>query len=122
MLPFTSSGSSRAFSNSKKKRDTTLHSGKDFAVSPVPFDTIIPEGILLLSESASLLAPLAFLRMGITHYHAPTLNAGYVRTFLPSHGFRMSGDCLTQAIFISTSKQIDNIYIYIEFKYLLAIA
>jgi len=49
-------------------QDTALHSGKDLAVSPSPFDEIIPKGNPSLSASASLLAPLGLLRTGVTRY------------------------------------------------------
>lgn len=61
---------------------TTLHPGKDFAVSLLSSNRIIPEGTLSLSALASLLAPLYLHTMGVTHYLAPTLDVGNVRTFL----------------------------------------
>lgn len=49
---------------------TALHRGKDFAVSLLRCRKIIPEGILLLSESASLFAPLISRCAGVTRYPA----------------------------------------------------
>lgn len=50
------------------KMDTALHVGKDFAVSLLPSDRIIPEGTLSLSALASLLAPLCLRTAGVTRY------------------------------------------------------
>lgn len=78
--------------------NTALHRSKDFAVSLLRLRKIIPEGILPLSESASLFAPLASRRAGVTRYPAPCdFSQGCVRTFLPY--FRKS-DCLAQAAIV----------------------
>lgn len=55
---------------------TTLHSGKNFAVSPLPSDRIIPKGTLRLSPRASLLASLVLPQAGVTRYLAPTIKWG----------------------------------------------
>lgn len=52
-------------------RNTTLHLGKDLAVSPACYHAINPEGFLLLSDKTSLLAPRGLLQTGITRYLAP---------------------------------------------------
>src|SRR3990167_2914090 len=71
MLPFTSSDS--FVSSNWSPTNTVLHRSKNFAVAPVRFRTIIPEGILPLSESASLFASLASRRTGVTRYPAARL-------------------------------------------------
>lgn len=55
---------------------TTLHPGKDFAVSFLPFDRTHPEGCLHLSAPTFLLAPLCLRTMGVTHYLAPAFDRG----------------------------------------------
>jgi hypothetical protein len=68
--------------------DTALHWGKDFAVSSLqsPEELICDLSILgapYLSSGASLLAPLASRRTGVTRYlSAPTVVGASVRTFL----------------------------------------
>lgn len=52
-------------------RDTALHLGKDFAVSPICFHMITPKGARRLSTLTSLLAPRESLRTGVTRYLAP---------------------------------------------------
>lgn len=66
LLPIISSGSSRSFSNSKKKQDTTLHAGRNFAVALRAF----PRKLLLcgahrLSALASLFASLGLPRRAL---------------------------------------------------------
>lgn len=72
MLPFGSS-------DSPVKTGTALHLGKDFAVSLCNFLQIIPRGDPILSELASLLAPLELLQTGVTRY--PAANKGKCSDF-----------------------------------------
>lgn len=64
----------------QKPSGTTLHRGKDLAVSLLPSDRILPEGSRGLSALASLLAPLKSLWTGVTRYLLPFLGVD-VRTF-----------------------------------------
>ena len=61
---------------------TVLHSSKDLAVSPLVFpQELTPKGARFFQIKASLLAPRASLRTGVTRYLAP-ICIGNVRTFL----------------------------------------
>lgn len=50
---------------------TALHRSKDFAVAPACCHAIIPKGASHLSARASLFAPLASRRTGVTRYPSP---------------------------------------------------
>lgn len=82
LLPATSSGT---FVLPRVQTNTTLHRSKDFAVSIMRYRMHHPLArSLRLSARASLLAPLASLRAGVTRYPAPfDFSQGCVRTFLP---------------------------------------
>ena len=63
-------------------RDTTLHSGKDLAVSPHMLPCgLTHEGCPILSFEASLLAPLKLLSTGVTRYLPAWLSLGECSDF-----------------------------------------
>ncbi len=84
---------------------TALHRNKDFAVSLLHLCKIIPEGILPLSESASLFAPLASRRTGITRYPAVSCDT-CVRTFL--YHLSATAAALRRGTFYHTSQKSES--------------
>ncbi len=84
------------------KLDTALHRGKDLAVSlSVSPQRFISKRCLSLSLQASLFAPRASLRTGVTRYPAvQCFRTACVRTFLYSVPERNYSDRLNQSVSI----------------------
>jgi len=69
------------------RQSTALHPGKDFAVSPQPFDWIIPEGTLAFRHWRHCSHLYSYLRRALpaTLLRPRLRSAASVRTFLPCH-------------------------------------